>query len=43
MAPVIRIIRSIGYCGISILIVINFGKNPVNGGIPLMDIIIRGM
>jgi hypothetical protein len=33
---------SVGYRGRSRLIVMSFGKNPVSGGIPLIDRIIRG-
>lgn len=43
MAPIIRIIVRVGYRGSRRLIVINLGKNPVSGGIPLIDIIMRGM
>lgn len=37
MAPVIRTIRINGVCVHSVEIVIHFGINPVNGGIPLND------
>lgn len=43
IAPIIRMIRRGGYSGISMLIVISFGKNPVRGGMPLIDIINRGI
>lgn len=43
MAPTIRMSRSIGYSGINILIVRSLGKNPVSGGMPLIDRIIIGI
>lgn len=39
----IRIIKSRGYSGIRIFMVISLGKNPIRGGIPLIDMIIKGV
>lgn len=42
IAPIIKIVNRAGYSGISINMVINLGKNPVNGGMPLIDRISKG-
>lgn len=43
MAPMIKIIKVIGYGGRRYIITISFGKNPVSGGSPLIDKIIKGI
>jgi hypothetical protein len=43
MAPMINRSKRAGYMGIRRSTVISFGKNPLRGGIPLIDIIIMGI
>jgi len=43
MAPMINNKIRVGYNGINRSIVISFGKKPLRGGIPLIDIIIIGI
>lgn len=43
MAPIIKIINSIGCSADIILMVISLGKNPDSGGIPLIDKINKGI
>jgi len=43
IAPMINMIIKVGCIGIRRSMVISFGKNPLRGGIPLIDIIIIGI